>query len=560
MVNLRSACPYPIIASGVASGLPRGFVLSLAFLAVGCGVPGSPQPPAPPDLGVIAAGAGKTLDELAAFGNKHAGSDAGRQAGDYLMRRFMEAGLTDVRFESFSFPAFTVNASSLAVTVDGVPRPMMHDVFAYGGAGQVDADVIFVGKGHDGDYAGKDVKGKVALMLRDPMFHRQAQYRVMLAHDAVAMLYVSQSPDNLIQIGTVSEPEDGLGKVPAITVGQADGQALIDAAAAGKTLHATLAVDAAITPATGRNVIGRLPGNDPSGAYLLVGAHYDSWFKGSVDNGTGVAALLEILKLATARPDRRLGLVFVAYDGEELGLFGGYDYLRQHVVVAKEPMLAFANLEMPANHNDDTQGLARTNGGPIDAALVGENLNTLYGLYAGMELVPKLFGGIIPTDIQGMYWYGLQGFTTACNSPYYHTIKDTPDKVDTAYLADAASRFAETLSGLDRSDDRTFQVHDPKLWLPQVVPSQAGADLVVDVVARDAAGTAQAGAKVTLMLDVDDFTRASLQEAQADAKGHVAFTVPAAALHKGQGSRFIHVTTGVDFPLSEVILPLDSRP
>ena len=51
-------------------------------------------------------------------------------------------------------------------------------------------------------------------------------------------------------------------------------------------------------------------------------------------------------------------------------------------------------------------------------------------LYAGLELVPTLFGGIIPTDIQGIYRNGVPTASTAVDSPWYHTIEDTPDKVD----------------------------------------------------------------------------------------------------------------------------------
>ena len=55
-----------------------------------------------------------------------------------------------------------------------------------------------------------------------------------------------------------------------------------------------------------------------------MGGHYDTWYTGAVDNTTGVAATLEIAESLALRGPRRYGVVFVAYDGEELGLFGGY--------------------------------------------------------------------------------------------------------------------------------------------------------------------------------------------------------------------------------------------
>jgi hypothetical protein len=499
----------------------------------------------------------QTLGDLAAFGSKHAGTDPGRQAGDYLTGRWQQAGLADVHTESFSFPAFQVSSSNLAVVVDGASVSMGHEVFAYSGAGHADADVVFVGKGHATDYAGKSTTGKIVLLQRDPYFHRQAQFQLVAQHGGVAMLYVSTSPSNLIQIGTVSEPEDGLGAIPAVTVGADDGQKMIDALTAGQTVHATIDVAASVSPAQGRNVIGKLSGSDPSSAYLLVGAHYDTWYQGSVDNGTGIATTLAIAEDFARAGGRKLGVVFVAYDGEELGLFGGYDYLRKHVVVGNGPMLGWVNFEMPANDDDGVKALAHTNGGPIDGALGDNNLRQVYGLYAGMEAVPPLFGGIIPTDIQGMYWYGLQGMTTACDSPYYHTNQDTPDKVDTKMLASAVLHFEAALDELDNSTPASYEVHDPTLWKPDVTATKdAGGNLVVSVVAKDATGAPQAVAAIAAWVDVDDFTRASLQTAKGDANGAASFSFTAADLAKGQGSRWLHVTAGQTYPLAEVIRSL----
>ncbi len=499
----------------------------------------------------------QTLGDLAGFGNKHAGTDSGVQAGNYLLTRWQQAGLVDVRFETFSFPAFDVSSSNLAVTIAGASVPMAHEVFAYSGAGHADADVVFVGTGHPADYAGKTVAGKIVMVQRDPYFHRQSQFELVAQNGGVAMLYLSTSPNDLIQVGTVSEPEDGLGVIPSVTVGADDGQKMIDALNGGQTVHATIDVSASINPAQGRNVIGRLPGTDPGGAYFVVGAHYDTWFTGSVDNGTGIAATLAVAEDLAARGGRRLGIVFVAYDGEELGLFGGYDYLRKHVVVGNEPMLGFFNFEMPANDDDAVKAIAHTTGSPIDGALTDSGLRSVYALYAGLEAVPPLFGGIIPTDIQGMYWYGLQGMTTACDSPYYHTVQDTLDKVDTGMLAGAVVRFEAALDELDGSPPASFAAHDPHVWQPAVTTTNdAAGNLVVNVTAKDATGATQGNAAVSAWVDVDDFTRASLKSATADANGNASFTFSPSDLVKGAGSRWLHVTAGQTYPLAEVIRAL----
>jgi aminopeptidase YwaD len=537
---------------------PVSLFSAIALFATSCSSTTSePAKPAPPDPARVEMQVRQSLEELAALGNKRAGSPEGRAAGDYVKSRFERAGLKDAHFESFSFPAFTSARSSLDVTVAGAALPMKHEVFAYSGKGRVTADVVYAGKGHEADYANKDVTGKIVLVERDPAFHRSAQYQVMIPRGAVAMLYKSTSPNNMIQIGTVTDPEDGLGPIPAVTIGSDDGQKLVDALSKGQPVQATIDVDASNTPAEGRNVVARIPGTDPSGAYVVVGAHYDTWYKGSLDNGTGVAALLALAdELGKRTAPRRIGLVFVAYDGEELGLFGGYDFLRKHVTVGKEKMLGFINFEIPANKRDGEQIMAKTPG-PIDDAIVETETSSVYMLYAGLDALQAVIGGFIPTDIQGMYWAGIQGVTTACNSPYYHTTEDTPDKVDLAFLASSATHFMSVVDVLDKAAIESFSARDPKVWQANttLAPKPNG-DLDVQVEARDGAGALQANAQIKVWLDVDDFTRAFKADTLSDASGRATVTIPADRLTRGSRSRWVHATAGLKYPLSESMIAL----
>ncbi len=498
-----------------------------------------------------------TLEDLASFGEKRAGTPAGHQAAQYIHDRMTAAGLSNVRFEEFSFLLFELETSALTVTADAAELAMAHDVFAYSGSGSVDATVVYVGKGRPEDYQGLDVIGKVVLLQRDEAYHRSAQYRFVIENGGAAMLYISQAPDNLIQIGTVAEPEDGLGPIPALTVGADDGQRIIDALDASQLVRVAATVSAAAVPATGRNVVGELPGEDASGAYFLVGGHYDTWFTGSVDNTTGVAATLEIAESFAHRGPRSYGVVFVAYDAEEVGLFGGYDFLRRHVVVGGEPLLSFVNFEMPANGPDDgLRALAYTNGAGLYEAITDAETQQLYWFLAGLELVPGLFGGSIPTDIQGLYWYGLQGMTTATQSVWYHTTEDTPDKVDIPFFADAVLRFQQILDTLDQKDLADFDVRDHELWTIDVATTAMGDDLEVAITVTNADGQPQAGASVRLWVDVDDFTRVYEDTGATDSAGRLTLTVGGDVLAEGSRSRWLHITAADEHPLAEAIEPL----
>ena len=78
------------------------------------------------------------------------------------------------------------------------------------------------------------------------------------------------------------------------------------------------------------NVVGRLPGRDGDGRFVLLVAHYDSVAvsPGAADNGTSVATLLEVARaLRAGKPlDRDVLILFT--DGEEQGLLGVQAFIR----------------------------------------------------------------------------------------------------------------------------------------------------------------------------------------------------------------------------------------
>lgn len=86
----------------------------------------------------------------------------------------------------------------------------------------------------------------------------------------------------------------------------------------------------------GYNVVAEIPGTDRrlKAQVVLAGAHLDSWAAGAgaADNGAGVAATLEAVRILRAldfRPRRTIRIVL--YGGEEQGLYGSEAYARQRL-------------------------------------------------------------------------------------------------------------------------------------------------------------------------------------------------------------------------------------
>ena len=135
------------------------------------------------------------------------------------------------------------------------------------------------------------------------------------------------------------------------------------------------------------------------------------------------------------------------------------------------------NFESPSANDPDIAGLAHSNQPKLDEALQAAHLRQIYGVYAGLEIVAQLFGGIIPTDIQGVYRGGIPTVTTAVTNPYYHTVMDTPDKVDLQLLVDSTDAFDAAIDDIGKLEPSDFAVADPTSCGPPSVSASPGAML-----------------------------------------------------------------------------------
>lgn len=120
---------------------------------------------------------------------------------------------------------------------------------------------------------------------------------------------------------------------------------------------------------TVRNVIAILPGRgNLADEYVIVGAHYDHLGRGgrgslsprstdihngADDNASGTSALIEVARQITASPAPRnmRSIVLIAFAGEELGLLGSKDYVKEPLF-ALEDTIAMLNLDMVGRISD----------------------------------------------------------------------------------------------------------------------------------------------------------------------------------------------------------------
>ncbi|WP_374046788.1 M28 family metallopeptidase [Massilia sp. YIM B02763] len=117
---------------------------------------------------------------------------------------------------------------------------------------------------------------------------------------------------------------------------EAQGRAFKPVALKGITLSAKYDVDAQVI--TSKNVVALRPGSTHADQYVIYSGHWDHLgvglpdakddkiYNGAVDNGTGIAALLELARAYGKAPAPRRSVVFLAVTAEEKGLLGSEYY------------------------------------------------------------------------------------------------------------------------------------------------------------------------------------------------------------------------------------------
>jgi Zn-dependent M28 family amino/carboxypeptidase len=220
-----------------------------------------------------------------------------------------------------------------------------------------------------------------------------------------------------------------------------------------------------------RNLEAGYQGNTLPEEIVVVGAHYDSvsGSPGANDNATGVAGLLEMARLLRLRPPERT-VLFVAFVNEEPPFFqtgdmGSQAYARR-ARERSEQIVAMISVET-IGYYADGEGTQRYPPGLGSFFPDRANFISFVGNTASRKLVHRSIGSFrrhtrfpsegiaAPAWIPGIGWsdqwaFWKEGFpaimvtdTALFRYGAYHTVEDTPEKVD-------YERTARVVAGLSR--------------------------------------------------------------------------------------------------------------
>src|SRR3954453_20723484 len=276
-----------------------------------------------------------------------------------------------------------------------------------------------------------------------------------MARGGAAMVYVSSSPKNLVQTGSVRWGQRPPSRIPAVTLGTQTGAALRAQMKQG-TVTLDLDVAGERVDAVTRNIVGIRKGTTHPDRFIVVAGHYDSWYSGANDNCSSVGTLLSVVA-ANRDVAPAYTMIYIGWGAEEPGLVGSYTWIARHQDLIPKIVLD-VNLEEtaaatfqdgePTALPSPTLTMGSTSPAMLALTTAAASSNVvLPPVVAPIVAERQASGGIIATDIEGFYAQDVQGVSTASSSPYYHTTGDTSETVN----VDDLERVSAYIRDLSRS-------------------------------------------------------------------------------------------------------------
>ncbi|HVK15251.1 MAG TPA: M28 family peptidase [Gemmataceae bacterium] len=394
------------------------------------------------------------------------------------------------------------------------------------GRGTVGGDVVFAGYGiaiekkYD-DFAGLDVKNKVVVVFRrtphaaektNPFLtaeevnqHASLSAKISAAakRGAAAVVFVNDrdlagKDDPLVDFDYAKD--DGkTGNLPVLHVKRAVVDQML--APTGKTLAgleagidkdhkplgfavpgwaATVETAIGVRDIPAKNVVGYLEGHGPlANETVVLGAHYDHLGRGEKgtkelgssaihygadDNASGTTALLDLARRYGAKQNREgRRLVFIAFSGEERGLFGSIHYCDKPLFPIADTV-AMLNMDMVGRvRPDDKTKKDRIVVGGVGSAKNFEKL--LDDTNAKFDFqIDKSKSGTGPSDHTSFYMAKVPVyFFFSREHPEYHTPKDRPETINLAGVGKVTDMVEQIATAIATAKDR-----------PEYVPGMHG--------------------------------------------------------------------------------------
>jgi peptidase M28-like protein/PDZ domain-containing protein len=378
---------------------------------------------------------------------RRAGTAGEKLASDYISIEFQKAGLQEGEQRTWLQP-FPINDGkqinpSTEFSINGIELKLDKEYFplAFSALKTVKGSPAIALQENDVPWF-IDLKEILDTNQNNPHFdlenaiHEKVKDCAGKGATAVIFFNTSKIADNIIfNPKDKSEAE----KVPVLYVTKdACKKYLKDESA---SLDVKIKVDISEKERTGHNVIGYI--NNDADNTVILGAHYDhlgynedgySLYKGTEklihngadDNASGTAALIELAKLLKQSKFKNNNYLFIAFSGEELGLFGS-KYFVEHPTIDLKKADYMINMDMVGRLNDSSHVL--TIGGygtsPVWGNLFAGNNDKKYFVlkYDSSGMGPSDHTSFYKNDIPVLFFF------TGIHKDY-HRPTDDYDKIN----------------------------------------------------------------------------------------------------------------------------------
>jgi hypothetical protein len=394
------------------------------------------------------------------------GTEADAETAQWVHQKFQNAGLVNVRTQALDLPPQWMPQSWEVVVSGGGQSVKLSSVqpesrLPAGLSGERELDAVYVGWGHEADFAGREVRGRAVFIYSMPMpgvrntsaTRNDAAGRA-IAKGAAAVFNVVELPGNVGGMWSFT-PTEVRGKVPAFLVGSADGASvreLIERAPADQAPKVRIRLDIKMVPGLKTaNVWGELPGT--TDVTVMVVAHRDAFFEGADDNASGMATMIGIAEYfaKVPRERRRRTIQFVGSSGHH-GTAAGVQWMADHKDEVFGKMALLINCEHTAltagygfagstrSNSTAAKGLYVTPG-PLAPIVLNALRTSGVPIYAGLSDRPA-------GEIGRVYQFA-PSMQIIDASLYYHTDAEVADLIPAAGLEAVTRAYSKIIDGVN---------------------------------------------------------------------------------------------------------------
>jgi len=305
---------------------------------------------------------------------RRTGTPGEKLAAEYVKNEFNKIGLQPKGSEEF-FQSFEVNEGkqinpSTHLIIDGSNLVLNKDFFplVYSANSSIEALPSLALQEPNMPWF-FDVKELLEASSSNPHFDLNtalvAKAKELKEKGASALfIYNSSSIEDGLRFDGKNRPE--VLSIPIIYISKDAAKKYLSDASA--TLDIKLKTEISEKKRTGSNVIGYIDNGAPT--TVVLGAHYDHLglgedgnsreiekknqvHNGADDNASGTAALIELARLLKNSKLKNNNYLFIAFSGEELGLYGS-KYFTEHPTVNLSSVNYMINMDMVGRLNDSS--------------------------------------------------------------------------------------------------------------------------------------------------------------------------------------------------------------